>query len=73
MKKLITLDGAHRDEINDLNEKLEAECWKHDVLTNDESNAIISMINYVIDHRVNEKACSISYTDLINLKNKMYL
>jgi hypothetical protein len=73
MKKLIDLNGVHRDEVDELNERLEEECWKHTELTNDESNALISLINYVIDHRVNERACSISYTDLINLKNKLYI
>ena len=71
MKKLISLNGVHRDEVEGLNKRLEDECWGHDDLTNDETNAIISLINYVIDHRVNERACSIGYLGLLELKNKI--
>jgi hypothetical protein len=71
MKKLISLDGVHRDEVEELTERLENECWKQEDLTNDELNAMINLIDYVIAHRVNDKACGIGYLGLINLKNKI--
>lgn len=40
-------------------------------LTNDELNGLKSLIDYVISKRVNDDASSLSYMELLNLKNKL--
>jgi hypothetical protein len=45
---------------------------KEKELSQEEKNGILDLISYAIDKRVNDKATSLSYTELINLKNKLY-
>jgi hypothetical protein len=69
MKLLLNLTNVHRDEQEIVKEYLEADSWQTDNISIDEQNALISMINYIIDKRVN--ACNLSYLELINLKIKL--
>ena len=39
--------------------------------TEEEKSGILDLINYVIDKRVSDKATDLSYTELLNLKNKL--
>jgi transcriptional regulator of heat shock response len=70
-KILVNLDNVHRDEIEQLKESLDSESWGFEELNKDEVKGVISMINYIIDKRINDRASSLSYTELINLKNKL--
>lgn len=68
---IVSTTNVHRDEIKELQDFLEFNSWKHTALSADEIIAIQSMINYCIAERVNETASGISYTELLNLKNKI--
>ena len=70
-KIIIDTTNVHKDEVKGLTNQLENECWKHDTLTKDELIGLRQLINYVIEKRVNDKATDLSYTELLNLKNKL--
>ncbi len=51
---------------------LEADAKAHVVqLSPMERNGVAQLIGYVVDKRVNNKASDLSYTELLNLKNKV--
>ena len=51
---------------------LEADAKAHVVqLSPMERNGVVQLIGYVVDKRVNNKASDLSYTELLNLKNKV--
>jgi hypothetical protein len=70
-KLIVNLNNVHRDEQAILTDHLEDNCWQVEQLTQDEQNGLISIINYVIDKRVGNNASSLSYLELLNLKNKL--
>ena len=41
-------------------------------LTPMERHGLLQVIGYVINKRVNDKASDLSYTELLNLKNKLF-
>lgn len=67
-KLLVNIENVHRDEINELREHLENDCWENDVLSKNEVNQLIWLINNATANRMN---LDLSYLDLINLKNKL--
>lgn len=71
MITLVFTENTHRDEQAELKKYLDDNCWKSKTITNDEINGILSIINYVINKRVNNNASDLSYTELLNLKNKL--
>lgn len=70
-KIIVNLNNVHRDEQAILRDHLEDNCWQVEELTQDEQNGLISILNYVIDARVNDNASKLSYLELLNLKNKL--
>ncbi len=44
---------------------------KENEITKEEKQGILQLINYAINKRVNNKATDLSYTELLNLKNKL--
>lgn len=67
-KILINIENVHRDEIDKLRERLDDDCWQNDILSKDEVNQLIYLINYATANRMN---LDLSYLELINLKNKL--
>jgi len=72
MKLLISTENVHRDEQKEIKNYLEQNCWKADELSSTELVGLQSLINYVINQRINDQASNLSYLELINLKNKLY-
>lgn len=70
-KIIIDTTNVHRDEVENLVNILEYDYWECEKLTKDEIVGLIQLINYVIEKRVNDKATDLSYTELLNLKNKL--
>jgi hypothetical protein len=70
-KIIIDTTNVHRDEVEALTNQLDAECWKFDTLTKDEIKGVSQLIDYVISHRVNNRASELSYLELLNLRNKL--
>jgi hypothetical protein len=70
-KIIVNTQHIHVDEVDALKEELEADCWGFQELTTDEINGLISLINYVIGKRKSDKASDLSYTELLELKNKL--
>jgi len=68
---LVSTVNVHRDEKKSLLEDLERECWKVNELSKDELVGLRQLINYAINNRIIDKATDLSYTELINLKNKL--
>jgi hypothetical protein len=71
MKLLVNLTNVHRDEQAILKDHLEDNSWQVEQLTQDDINALISLVNHSINNRTNEVASGLSYTELLNLKNKL--
>lgn len=71
MKLLVNLTNVHRDEQAILKDHLENNSWQVEQLTQDDINALISLVNHSINNRTNEVASGLSYTELLNLKNKL--
>ena len=71
MKLLVNLTNVHRDEQAILKDHLEDNSWQVEELTQDDLNALISLVNYSINNRTNEVASGLSYLELLNLKNKL--
>jgi hypothetical protein len=71
MKLLVNLTNVHRDEQAILKDHLEDNSWQVEELTQDDLNALISLVNHSINNRTNEVASGLSYTELLNLKNKL--
>lgn len=67
-KLLINIENVHRDEIDELRERLDDDCWQNDILSKDEVNQLIWLINNATENRMN---LDLSYLELINLKNKL--
>lgn len=67
-KILINIENVHRDEIDELRERLDDDCWQNDILSKDEVNQLIWLINNATGNRMN---LDLSYLELINLKNKL--
>lgn len=67
-KILINTENVHRDEIDKLRERLDDDCWQNDILSKDEVNQLIWLINNATGNRMN---LDLSYLELINLKNKL--
>ena len=67
-KILINIENVHRDEIDKLRERLDDDCWQNDILSKDEVNQLIYLINYATANRMN---LDLSYLELTNLKNKL--
>jgi hypothetical protein len=67
-KLIVNLENVHCDEQTQLREHLENECWDNDVLSKDEVNQLIWLINNATANRMN---LDLSYLELINLKNKL--
>ena len=70
-KLIVNLTNVHRDEQAILTDHLEDNHWQVEQLTQDDQNALISLINYAINKRIGERASGLSYLELINLKNKL--
>jgi hypothetical protein len=70
-KLIVNLTNVHRDEQAILTDHLEDNHWQVEQLTQDDHNALISLINYAINKRIGERASGLSYLELINLKNKL--
>ena len=68
---LVNTNNVHRNEIDSLTKRLSNDCWDFNTLTHDEVRGLRSIINHVINTRVGDKASELSYTDLLNLKNKL--
>ena len=66
-KLLINLENVHIDEITELRENLENDCWQNDTLSKNEVNQLIWLINNATENRMN---LDLSYLELINLKNE---
>jgi len=71
MKLLVNLTNVHRDEQAILRDHLEDNSWQVEELTQDDLNALISLVNHSINNRTNEVASGLSYLELLNLKNKL--
>jgi hypothetical protein len=71
MKLLVNLTNVHRDEQSILKDHLEDNSWQVEELTQDDLNALISLVNHSINNRTNEVASGLSYLELLNLKNKL--
>jgi hypothetical protein len=71
MKLLVNLTNVHRDEQAILKDHLEDNSWQVEELTQDDLNALISLVNHSINNRTNEVASGLSYLELLNLKNKL--
>jgi hypothetical protein len=71
MKLLVNLTNVHRDEQAILKDHLEDNSWQVEELTQDDINALISLVNHSINNRTNEVASGLSYLELLNLKNKL--
>jgi hypothetical protein len=71
MKLLVNLTNVHRDEQAILKDHLEDNSWQVEELTQDDLNALISLVNHSINNRTNEVASGLSYMELLNLKNKL--
>jgi hypothetical protein len=67
-KLLVNFENVHRDEIDELRERLDDDCWQNDILSKDEVNQLIWLINNATGNRMN---LDLSYLELINLKNKL--
>lgn len=67
-KILINTENVHRDEIDKLRERLDDDCWQNDILSKDEVNQLIWLINNATGNKMN---LDLSYLELINLKNKL--
>lgn len=67
-KILINIENVHRDEIDKLRERLDDDCWQNDILSKDEVNQLIWLINNAMENRMK---LDLSYLELINLKNKL--
>lgn len=67
-KILINIENVHLDEIDELRERLDDDCWQNDILSKDEVNQLIWLINNATANRMN---LDLSYLELINLKNKL--
>jgi len=70
-KILVNTLYINKEEIADLKEHLEADCWLHQELTSSEVKGLISIINYVVNNRATDEASDLSYTELLELKNKL--
>ena len=70
-KLIVNLTNVHRDEQAILTDHLADNHWQVEQLTQDDQNALISLINYAINKRIGERASGLSYLELINLKNKL--
>lgn len=68
---VVSTTNVHKDEHKTLKEYLEENYWSYKYLTPDEIKGLLTMINYLISQRINDKASDLSYTDLLNLKNKL--
>jgi hypothetical protein len=68
---LVNTNNVHRDETHSLKEQLKTEQWQIETLTNDEIIGLRSIVSYIINNRIGDKASELSYTDLLNLKNKL--
>jgi len=71
MKLLVNLTNVHRDEQAILKDHLEDNSWQVEELTQDDINALISLVNHSINNRTNEVASGLSYMELLKLKNKL--
>ena len=81
-KIVINPHDCSREEFAELKEYLEENSWDTKevdqneeqvvIIKPDEATAILSLINYVIGKRINDKACDLGYTGLLELKNKLY-
>ena len=71
MKLLVNLTNVHRDEQAILKDHLEDNSWQVEELTQNDINALISLVNHSINNRSNEVASGLSYMELLNLKNKL--
>lgn len=69
---LVNTNNVHRDEVKNLKERLENDSWQTESLTNDEIKGLLSITSFITNQRVGDKASELSYTDLINLRNKLY-
>lgn len=67
-KLLVNFENVHRDEIDELRERLDDDCWQNDILSKDEVNQLIWLINNATGNRMK---LDLSYLELINLKNKL--
>lgn len=67
-KLLVNFENVHIDEQTELRERLDDDCWQNDILSKDEVNQLIWLINNATGNRMN---LDLSYLELINLKNKL--
>lgn len=68
---IVSTRNVHKDEQRELKQYLEDNFWSYKILTQDELNSLISLVNYLISKRIDDEPNNLSYLDLLNLKDKL--
>jgi hypothetical protein len=71
MKLLVNLTNTHRDEQAILNDHLKDNSWQVEQLTQDDINAITSLINHDMDQYPVDRFSGLSTDELRTIKDKL--